>query len=363
MISRELNTLLETRGYPAVSILCPIYRTYPESRQNKVRLQNLLRSATVRLLEEFAWEEIRPVVRRLESLIASIDLSSCRDGVAVYANAEWGSVVHLPLRVEERVVIDETFATRDLVLAQRRHPRYRVLALGERINRLYEGIGSELSEVSQQRSPVGPDRESDGRSRPPRGNRGMDQSGANAERRRHALRAADELLAELNSMDPLPLVVLGSRRALATFGEVSRSRPAMIATVPLAEDSPAPDQIAARVEPLIRDWTRSQEAELTTALEAARWAGRSLGGLQQVWAAARQGRVDSLLVEEGFRFPARLDPEGRKLTPAEDAAAPGVIDDAVDELIEEAIGKGGRVALVGNGALGDYARVAAILRY
>lgn len=363
MISKELNILLETRGYPAVSILCPIFRAYPESRQNGVRLQNLLRSATARLLEEFPLDEVSPLVRRLETSVANVDLRSCLDGIAIYANAEWGTVVHLPLRVRERVVVDETFATRDLVLALRRRPRYRVLALGERITRLYEGVGDGLSQVSQGRFPFGLNFDPDDRGRPPRGDRGMDSTGAAAERRRHGVRTVDEVLAELNSIDPLPLIILGSRRALAAFDEVSRSRLPVVATVALAEDSPSPDQIAERVEPLIREWTRSQEAELLRTLEDARWAGRTITGVQQVWTAARQGRVHSLLVEEGFHYPARVDPDGSRLTAAEDATAPDVIDDAVDELIEEALGKGGRVALVDDGALGDYARVAAILRY
>lgn len=82
-----------------------------------------------------------------------------------------------------------------------------------------------------------------------------------------------------------------------------------------------------------------------------------------MWTAAQRGRIDSLLVEESFHYPAMVDPDRSGLTAAEDASAPGVVDDAIDELIEEALGKGGRVAIVDDGALVDHARVAAILRY
>ena len=51
------------------------------------------------------------------------------------------------------------------------------------------------------------------------------------------------------------------------------------------------------------------------------------------------------------------------LAPAEDASAPGVIDDAVDEVIEEVMAKGGGVAFVDDGALAQYQRIALILRY
>jgi hypothetical protein len=44
----------------------------------------------------------------------------------------------LPFRVKPRAVIDETFATRDLVYAFNRAPPYRVLLLGQKLT-LYDG--------------------------------------------------------------------------------------------------------------------------------------------------------------------------------------------------------------------------------
>ena len=41
----------------------------------------------------------------------------------------------------------------------------------------------------------------------------------------------------------------------------------------------------------------------------------------------------------------------------------GVMDDAVDEIIEMALAKGGRAVFVDNGALADYKRIALTLRY
>jgi hypothetical protein len=78
---------------------------------------------------------------------------------------------------------------------------------------------------------------------------------------------------------------------------------------------------------------------------------------------AEEGRGDTLLVEQDFHYPATVDETGLILTPAEDAAAPGVIDDAVDEVIEDVMMKGGSVVFVDNGALAQHQRIALILRY
>jgi predicted transcriptional regulator len=60
---------------------------------------------------------------------------------------------------------------------------------------------------------------------------------------------------------------------------------------------------------------------------------------------------------------ARLDQSGKYIIPADDPAAPNVIDDAVDEVIEEVLGKQGKVVFVENGALTDHGRIALVLRY
>ena len=70
-----------------------------------------------------------------------------------------------------------------------------------------------------------------------------------------------------------------------------------------------------------------------------------------------------LLVEDDFRYPARLNASGLHLRPADDATAPDVIDDAVDELIEFVLAQGGRVTFVDNGTLATHQSIALILRY
>jgi hypothetical protein len=69
-----------------------------------------------------------------------------------------------------------------------------------------------------------------------------------------------------------------------------------------------------------------------------------------------------LAVEEGLFYPARLSDDGDLLLPATDVEHPDVIDDAVDELIELVLERGGWVALVEDGALVEHGGVALTLR-
>lgn len=52
-----------------------------------------------------------------------------------------------------------------------------------------------------------------------------------------------------------------------------------------------------------------------------------------------------------------------RMVGADDPSSPGVLDDAIDELAEAVLSRGGRAYFVSDGALGSHRHVAAILRY
>ncbi len=114
------------------------------------------------------------------------------------------------------------------------------------------------------------------------------------------------------------------------------------------------------MEPLIA----AHEAALTTTvlaeLDAARGRREYAGGLDEVWRAAREGRIHLLAVEEHYRTVVR--DYGDHLEPAE-ASDLDARDDIVDEIVEQALETGAEVRFVRDDSLADVARIAAVLRY
>jgi hypothetical protein len=98
-------------------------------------------------------------------------------------------------------------------------------------------------------------------------------------------------------------------------------------------------------------------------LEEAVGVHRYAAGMGECWHLAQEGRAKMLLVEEDFHYPARLDASGQHLIPVAEAELPGVLDDAVDDLIEAVLTKGGRVVFEEPGRLAHYQQVAMITRY
>jgi ribosomal protein L30E len=297
----------------------------------------------------------------LEALAAEIDYNYALDGLALFVNQELGQKFYLPFPVKERVVVDQTFATRDLVYALNRSSRYWVLVLSEQTTRLYEGWRDTLLEVARGDFPMA--YEGPGATEPMPGGRGVNKSAYRDERHRQFFRQVDAAFEQIAKADPLPLVVAGVDRYLAFFNEVSSNTHLIAATLRGNHDKTPAHELARLVWPLMQEHLARQRREVLQELDAAVSAGKYASGIDAAWRLAQEGRGAVLVVEENFHYPARLDVSGLRLTPVSELAGPEVFDDAVDELIETVLGKSGKVVFVEDGALAGHQRLAMILRY
>jgi hypothetical protein len=357
----DLQLLQSMRGYPALSILLPTHRTFPENRQDPIRVKNLARQAVERLVAQFTKREIEPLLKRLEALVAEIDYEHALDGLALFVNQEIAGKFYLPFPLQERVVVDQTFATRDLVYALNRSPRYWVLALGEQPARLFEGTRDTLVEITGNGFPM--TYEGPGATEPLPGGFGIGKSAYRDERRRQFFREVDAAFRQVAAAEALPLILAGVDRNLAFFNEVTAHKNLIAAALTGSHDKTPAHELAKLVWPFMQAHTRSERLEVLKVLSAAIGDGKYAAGIISVWRMAQEGRGAILLVEEGFHYPARVEAGGLQLTPAEDPTAPEVIDDAVDELIETVLLKGGRVVFFKDGVLETHQRIAMILRY
>jgi hypothetical protein len=361
MNRQDILELQQVREYPAITVLMPTHRTSPDNQQDPIRLKNLVKETESRLLQEFSKREAAPYVEALESLADEVDFRHTLDGLALLVSNSEARKFYLPFALEERVVIDETFATRNLVFALNRTPRYWALVLSEQPTRLFEGVRDTLDEVVGRGFPLtlkGPG----GASRLP-GGHGVNASARRDASHRHFFQEVDEKFGAIAGADDLPLAVVGVDRYQAFFREVTRHGQSIVATVTGSHDRSSPHELAELVWPEVEKGLAAQRGAVLEDLDAAVGARRSASGIGEAWRFAQEGRARVVLVEEGFHYPATVDESGMVIEPAEDASAPGVIHDAVDEVIESVIAKGGRAMFFPDGALEQHQRIALILRY
>ncbi len=319
------------------------------------RLRALARDAERRLGEESDEAAVAAVTSGLQAAISSASQGPTDQGLAILVSPQATHLHHLRVAPRDRVVIDPTFATRDLVRSAAEDPAFLMLIIDGRAARLFH-YGQRYSRpILAHDFPLM--RPEDVASREPGSAETADR--ARQERTRSFLRQVDANLAARVAELELPVVLIAGERTAAAFLSVAKPR-RIAATVrsgalnvPLIDlEQQAREELAGHV----RD--RAAAALDTARVRLAH--GRAVAGLEAAWEALRTGDPDLLVVERTHAPAVRITDE--RLEIVEDAEELGVIDDAIDDLIEAALARGADVVTVPDGSLARHDHVVLALR-
>lgn len=361
-----LSDLRKPRAFPAVSVLMPTYRHAPDNRQDPIRLRNLLAEVRRRLGEDarVSADAAEQVVQGLRRAAEEVDLTHAEDGLVLFAAPDGEHhAFTLDQPVDERVVVDSTFATRDLVAAYTRTTRYWLLVLSDQRTRLWDGQADSLTEVTRHGFPMShelpdPGDERSGRLSPRRPH--------GEERHRRFYREISAALSAAEARDPRPVIVAGVTRDQAFFEEAAGASITLAGRIDGSLEGASPHELAERARPVLAAYEDLREVSVLTELEAARSIRRYAAGLDEVTRLAEEGRGAHLVVERGYFAPA-VRSEAGGLVPVDGplGALRGadVVDDVVDGVIETVLEYGGDVTFVSDGFLCDHDRIALVIRY
>lgn len=355
-LESDLVRLQCADGYPMVSVLMTCTPGATMAPHDRVRLGRLVDQVTRRLARELRPSEVQAVVRPLRELLADAVDEPMGRGLALFAGGAEVEAFRLPEPVDERVVVDPTYATRDIARALARHPAYRLLVLGGGRARLLVGAGRQLVEQVDGPFPLVVEDV-----RPVADRRGhlLEAERTHRDHRRWDafLRAVDDGLMSMSSLVSLPLVVAAAEPLAGRFRRISTDP--VEGVLPGNHVRAGAGRLAELSRPVVERYLDLQVAGHLAELRTATNRRRAAYGMGDVWRAASDGEVRTLLVEEDFTYPARPAPDGRSVVRALDAEHPDVLDDAVDEVIELVARQGGRAVFVRPGELAG-SRIAAI---
>lgn len=338
-MQRALISELQRRsGYPCVTLLVNTTRGEWLDQTQQLTIERLISSADRRLKGDVDDETRIRVVEALRRLLLEVETVTCTDALALCASSGYSAVVKLGRRVVERVVVDETFATRDLVADLNRTATFRVVTVSEHVVRMLYGDRHRLAELLDDRWPLV---------------REEDQSVASWSRAVvHALRAEQRRHA-------VPTVVAGVERSV--HRALGAAELHTIGIVHGNHDRSGWDDLHRAAWPLVEGWIEADQMRALERLESARSQRRFAGGLDEVWTLAMEGRLELVVVEDTFAVSARVL-DGR-LEPTDEREAPDVVDDVVDEIVEAVLRHSGGAVIVPDGSLADHDRIAAVARY
>src|SRR5690554_5814087 len=123
----KLKKLKNLTSENSITIILNTHRTFPDNQKDALLLKNLVKEAENRLLNDFSEKEVRGLTDKLNTLANSIDHRQNLESLILFVNKDVAEFVRLPIPVEDRVVIDHTFATRDLIRGLHHRANYYIL--------------------------------------------------------------------------------------------------------------------------------------------------------------------------------------------------------------------------------------------
>lgn len=328
-----LTTLMSDAGQPSISIILATSPGPILMDSDRGRLEAHTNTAVKRVITEWGIRKARLLSDGISHALSVTDSIQPTEGLAVMVNTKRSDVVTLRHRPIERLVVDPTFATRDLHYDHIYHPTYRVLVASSGGFRILEGHDRNLADVRIP-GPEGPRCLPAGRAKYHQDHRSKgrpDRSATQAKAGRSTLSAVIDTLRLLPSR---PLVVIAPSRIRGKLSGQQLNADPLIDTIDANYLHATPRIIANFVTPAVMSWLGESTGHQLDRLNRAGRSGRLVYGIHASWRAALTGRARHLWVAADYRPYGTVDPNGVDIHSAAVRDAPNVIDDLADDLIE-----------------------------
>lgn len=313
-ITRSDLAELGTATGRAVSIFLPTARSGAEVRENPIRAKALIKDAESQLTANGATaDEAAAILGPLVALLEDAEYwQYLADGLALYACEGFWRAYRVAADLPEVALVSDRFAVRPVVPVAVGDGEFLVLAVSQNKVRLFEGTGSTISELAIGSIPSSVD-EIDGEAQPPPHQQQRFAAGAagagvvhshgtgaeigDIQLRKFLRQVARGLDAELRPKEHRPLVLAAVNEYHSMLREHLSYEHLVDGVAAGNPDASSPGDLHAAAWAVVQPVLRSRADGEAERFGDAIGAGRAIvGGGTDILLAAREGRVDTLLM-------------------------------------------------------------------
>lgn len=354
----QLKELKALTSRNSITIILNTHRTLPNNQKDIILLRNLIKEAETRLLKEFPKKEVEKLIERMNNLADTINHRENIESLILFVNQDIAEFIRLPISVENRVIIDNTFATRDLIRGLKNQVNYFVLVLSKDQARLIEAINDKV--VKELTHPF------------PFMNQVSQFGGVSeafdATRERNIIleffNQVDKVVNQARKNRPLKVLISSDQQNYHEYIKVA-DQPNSIFEVFLARNrqSEKNHNIVSDAWEIVREYDKNKNKQRKAELKKAVTLNKFVSDTNEIYRAIKEGRVQTLFIEQGLFQPAIIENNQIKYVSQTSSNKAGVIDDIYDELIELNMDYGGDVVFLSKGELSKFNGFGAITRY
>jgi len=339
-----------------VTIILNTHRTHPDNEKDPLLLKNLIKTAEERLNNDYDKRFATGIIQKLNTLADSIDHQFNLESLVLFVNPDMAEYTRLPIAVEDRAVIDKTFATRDLVRALHQEAAYYVLVLSRQSARLIEAFNDKVVQEMKGDFPISNNLYTTDKVKMTNG-QGMDNL------IEEFFNRVDKQVQEAIKDNPLPILLATEDRNVDHYTKVADQKHNIIGHINRPRADEKPHLIVPDAWEVVKVITQEKKAARITELHAAVSSGKFLSDINEIWNAIQHGRGKTLFVKRGYFQPALLAGNEVILVDHFEKDQKDVVDDIMDEMIEHNLAFGGDTVFIENDGLAGFQDVALITRY
>ncbi len=352
MLTRLKNIVSEN----AITIILNTHRTLPDNEKDSLLLKNLIKEAESRLLADMDKREAESLIHRLRDLEETIDHRQNLESLILFVNEDTAEYVRLPIAVEDRVIIDKTFATRDLIRAMHMEASYLVLVLSQQKARLIKASNDKVIQEFGDPFPIE--------------NTQMVNRAelSNASRLTNLIsefyNQVDKEVNHLRKENQLPVLICSETSQYHEYLKVADEKHSIYdQCLSGNHENAKAHHIVTEAWEIVKKYVIEKNNARKAELQKAISSGKFLSDTNEIWQGIQQGSVQTIFIEEGNFQPAKwIDGHITYVSP-EMRNGKSVVDDIYDELIEANLRQGGDTVFLPKGELRDFNGFGAVTRY
>lgn len=377
----QLRELVAAGTPPCVSLYLPTHRQGRDTRQDSVRLKNLLRTAEERLVQNRGMRgtEARDLLEPARALIDDLEFWQNNDtGLALFLAPGFFRMYKLPVGVEDLCHVNDRFEIKPL-LPMLEGKMFYVVALGLHGSRLLEctphgcefvSLPSDV-ELNIRRAVAGGEghqtriqRHAGGGSPNSPGafhGQAMDIEAQERENRLFYFRQLDEGIRQVMADPTTPVIIAGADSITPLFRQVSGIKNLVEKSIDGNFERASNEVLHELALPLMEPIWHTELHQLQEQYGAAFSKQLASHELEEIIAAASEGRVGILFVSPTATYYGKFDKDSHVAMPADESDPEA--EDLVDRATMEALLTGAQVVVVNSEEVPGNHEVGAIYRY
>lgn len=373
----QIKGLAQQMASPSISIFLPTHRAGRETQQDPIRFKNLLRDAEKQLLDDgMGPREASALLQSAQALLDDTDFWNYQhDGLAVFISEDDFHYFALPFRVEELLVVAQSYYVKPVLPLFTNNGHYYILTISLNEVRLFEGTRYGVGQVAlPDGTPAnmeealrldGPQKSLQMHSE---GGGGMFHGQGPGDEEQNVwieqyLNLVDTSLKEIFNEQNAPLVLAGVEDLFPMYRKVSEYQNIMEEGITGNPEHLRPEELQEQAWGIVEPYFQQETKKTVEQFQQLASTDKATDNVEEIVAAAFHGRVDKLIISVGNQIWGAFNPKDAKVTRSSNGQSKEHNLALLDFTAMNTLQNGGTVYALSQDEMPTDSPIAAVFRY